>query len=50
MEVQSQVPINKDKIVLLYFRHMSEGFVKKLYKTVDTVKYRHMSEGFVKKL
>ena len=42
MDVQSQIPINKDEIiemVLLFFRHMAEGFVKKLYRTVDVVKY-----------
>ena len=42
MDVQSQIPINKDEIiemVLLFFRHMAEGFVKKLYRTVDMVKY-----------
>ena len=44
MKVQSQVPINNDKVVLLFFSMMtskkiSEGFVKKLYKTADMVKY-----------
>ena len=44
MEVQSHVPINRDKMVLLLFRvrtskTLSEGFVKKLYKTADMGKY-----------
>ena len=44
LEVQSQVPINKEKRFLFIFRlrtrkNMSIGFVKKLYKAADMVKY-----------
>ena len=44
MEVQSQVSINRDKMVLLFFRLRTsktrlKDFVKKLYKTADMVQY-----------
>ena len=44
MEVQSQVPINKDKMIILFFRLRTCKtcvicLVKKLYKTADMVKY-----------
>ena len=43
MKVQRQVPINNDKKVVLFFSlktsKTAEGFVKKIYKTTDMVKY-----------